>query len=429
MAPVQNPFNFTPLTEPVSNVSPDAPGSPFNPGLAYLLAQCCELTYQQFATGTISASDIESLQLEGLLAGSTITVANLTPFTVSEALGPASVAQEAATYVTLPSGFGCQVTVSGFTIVVIALRGTQTWEEWFDDADAFPAAFAGLTPLSGGLGSVHSGFYDYYTIGTAGVTAAAGNEVSSNVSLRAAGSIAQQVGTFLSGFQNADVFVTGHSLGAATAGLCALDIAYNFTGNAASTSVLTLASPRIAVGVAADGIGIPTLGNEQSLVANFQSLVNTSWAVVHSCDIIPILPPAVTNIGPLTLTCVQATDTLSAPGSGATATASISNGSVTSISVSQGSNYSGSAVPIISIAPSDNGGFNATAYASIDIFGTMSITVVNGGSDYTVAPKVQILNTLPQTVINFCAQTGDVGENHACVSTYVPYMQQLGNGF
>ena len=160
-----------------------------------------------------------------------------------------------------------------------------------------------------------------------------------------------------------------------------------------------------------------------------RSLVSASWAVVHSCDIIPILPPAVTNLGPLTLSCAHATDTISAPGSGATATASISNGSVTSISVNQGSNYSGSAAPIIAIAPSDNAGINATAYASVDIFGTITVNVVNGGSGYTTAPQVQILNTLPQTVINFCAQTGDIEGNHSCISTYLPYMQQLGNGF
>jgi hypothetical protein len=32
-------------------------------------------------------------------------------------------------------------------------------------------------------------------------------------------------------------------------------------------------------------------------------------------------------------------------------------------------------------------------------------------------------------VINFCAQTGDIGNNHSCVITYIPYVQALAGGF
>src|SRR5947207_286250 len=304
MTTTSYPFNFTSLIEPTSSVSANPPGAPFDAGMAYFLGQCCELTYQQFATGSITASDIQSLTLAGSLTGYSISsVSSLTPFTVSEELGPASVPEEAGTYVTLPAGCGALLTFSGsnpFTIVVIALRGTQTWEEWIEDVDAFPTPFAGLTPTNGGLGSVHSGFYGYYTVGTAGATASPGNDLSPTLSNRASGSIAQQICGFIAAFTNVNVYVTGHSLGAATAGLCALDIAYNFTDYASSVSVVTLASPRIAVGVAADGIDIPTLGNQQNLVANFQSLVQNSWAIVHSCDIVPILPPSSTALSALT---------------------------------------------------------------------------------------------------------------------------------
>jgi hypothetical protein len=57
--------------------------------------------------------------------------------------------------------------------------------------------------------------------------------------------------------------------------------------------------------------------------------------------------------------------------------------------------------------------------------------VTNGGSGYTSAPSVEIISTggLPQNVINFCAQTGDIGCNHGCVNTYVPYLAALAANF
>src|SRR6185436_8802821 len=108
----------------------------------------------------------------------------------------------------------------------MATRGTRTWSEWFDDADAIPVPFAGALPLNAGLGSVHGGFYGLYTIGTDGTPAASGQELSPTVSQRAAGSIAAQVGEYVSGLtQQLPVYVTGHSLGGALATLCALDVA------------------------------------------------------------------------------------------------------------------------------------------------------------------------------------------------------------
>lgn len=61
----------------------------------------------------------------------------------------------------------------------------------------------------------------------------------------------------------------------------------------------------------------------------------------------------------------------------------------------------------------------------------MSMDVTNDGSGYTSAPSVQIINSgsLTQNVLRFCAQTGDIGCNHSCTNTYVPYLAQLAAGF
>ncbi|MGQ0592372.1 MAG: hypothetical protein ACT4QB_06890, partial [Gammaproteobacteria bacterium] len=33
------------------------------------------------------------------------------------------------------------------------------------------------------------------------------------------------------------------------------------------------------------------------------------------------------------------------------------------------------------------------------------------------------------TPVAYCAQMGSIGANHSCSGTYVPYLQQLANGF
>src|SRR6185312_2169226 len=386
--------SFTPLVEPTSNVTPNPPAAPFDVAKAYLLGQCCSLTYAQFDQGSISISDFVSLIYQGY----SVSASNLQGFTVSEANEPGPNPGDVGDYYQAQAGFGVQLTLtpnnngSAENIIVIALRGTRTWTEWFDDAEAIPVPFAGaLSLLNAGLGSVHGGFYGLYTIGTNGATAATGQELSPTVSQRAGGSIAAQVGAYLNGLtQQLPVYVTGHSLGGALATLCALDVAYNFPSKFAEIFMYSLASPRVAAGLSDSfGVPIPTLGNPEMFVGYYQSYVPNSYRIVHAADIIPILPPQSTTLGPLTLTCAHVTDQYLLVGSGATATASIQDGAVTSIQVTnQGSGYSRESTLPVYI--SGGGGAGALAQGSTDLFETVSVKVLYGGSGYTSAPNVAL---------------------------------------
>lgn len=427
------PFTF--LVEPTDSVTQSPPPAPFDAGMAYLLGQCCSLTYAQFDQNSIDTADFSTLSLLGSLAGYTVTASNLQPFTASEANEPGPTTGDVGDYDQVMAGFGVQLTLTppnngaAENIIILALRGTRTWDEWFNNVDAFPVPFAGVSGTHAGLGSVHAGFYADYTIGIDGKVAASDQELSPTISQRAAGSLAAQVATYVSALSSKPpIYVTGHSLGGALATLCALDIAYNFGQTFSQIYMYSLASPRVAVGVS-DSFGIPilTLGNQQGFISNYQIYVPNSYQIVHAADIIPILGPLATSLGPLLLSCAQITDEYQVPGSGAQATAVLTDDSVSSITLDN-SNYTGysSSFPP-RVVLSGGGGVGATARASVSFFGDLSFTVTNSGSGYTSAPQVQILTrgSFLQNVVNFCAQTGDIGNNHGCVITYVPYLLEL----
>jgi hypothetical protein len=288
------PFQFTTLVQPTATVGTTPPAEPFDAGIAYLMGQCCTLTYNQFDAGTITAADFTSLDLTGSLAGYSATVSNLTPFTISEAIEPGPTPGDVGDYTTVQGGFGVLLTLTQQgqptkELTVIALRGTRSFAEWLDDASFIPVPFAGnISALEAGLGSVHGGFYGDYTVGTNGAAAAPGQELSSDVSQRAPGSLAAQVGAYVGGLSGAAVYVTGHSLGAAVATLCALDVAHTFSGSAASLALYALASPRVAVGLSDSfGVSIPTLGNLDWLLMNFQKLVPNAYQIVHAATSYP----------------------------------------------------------------------------------------------------------------------------------------------
>ncbi len=160
----QPPLPFTLLTEESTNTTMALPGG-FDPMTAWLLAQCSTPTYQQYDTAT--PPDLSSLTL----TGATITSGTPQLLTVSEANGPDASPNFPGSYTTLPVGFVVAISQSGVSsksslppqFIVVTLRGTQTWDEWMDDAEAFPD-FYGNT---GGL--VHSGIYGMYTVGTLSV--------------------------------------------------------------------------------------------------------------------------------------------------------------------------------------------------------------------------------------------------------------------
>lgn len=425
-----SPFTFTQLVEPAGNVTQTPPAAPFSSTMAYLMGQCCSLTYVQFDNGLNAPLDFSSLALSGY----TITASKSQALSVYEANEPGPTTGDVGDYTQLPAGFIVQLALApaggGQTqnIIVVALRGTRTWEEWFSDADGLPAAFAAPDSLSSGLGSVHAGFYGLYTLGVDGAKVT--NPLNSTWSQRASGSIAYQVGQYMSGLSNSlPIYVTGHSLGGALAALCALDISYNFSSNFSAIFMYSLASPRVAAGLS----DVPTLNNQEGFLSRYQFYVPNSYAIIHAADLIPILPPTSVSLGPLTLSFAHVTDPYQIDGSGATATATIGSGSVTSVSVD---NSNSSGYSDLSFAPlvvfSGGGGSGAAATASVGLVdGDVSVTVTNGGTGYTSAPAVQIVSSgsLAQNAVSFCAQTGDIGMNHSCANTYVPYLQQLAGGF
>ena len=342
-------FQFTTLTEPPNNTETLPAG--FNANMAWLLGQCCNLTYQQYDTAT--PPDVSSLTLG---TGVTITTSLLAPFSVSEANGPQSTMSDPGDYTTVPAGFAVVVSQSGLPspfpaqFIVVALRGTQTWDEWISDAEAYPDVFA-----SGNLGLalVHSGIYGFYVTGSFGVSSQTPlDPLQSN---RAPGSIAYQVAGYFAQTSlpaNLPIYVTGHSLGGALAPMSAWDVASILKPAGSTVSMYSLAAPRCILGFAFPSLSVlATIGTSYALQP-YQAAVPNSFRIVHACDIVPVLPPStiVSNTS-LSVTTAHVTDSYS-----------IGN-----------QNYPG----------------------------------------------------LAQNVVTFCAQTRDLGGNHSCLLTYLPYVQWL----
>lgn len=289
-------FAFTQLTEPSSYASPSLPPAPFSASMAALLGQCCVLTYEQ----------LKGVNIASLLPPGYSLVAELTvPEAVTVDAGASGY------YVTVPAGF---VLTNG-SANIIALRGTQTLPEWFDDIEVLP------TPWAQGdnngqyysslefapYGLVHAGFYHYYNLGTQGalpVIAYHGIIDETYSYSRPPGSLAQQIAALGStqGFNPAlPLYVTGHSLGAAAAALCAMDVAVNLDINvvthASNVSLYALACPNVAAGVVADNRVLKDILNIPSSVFanNFGGAVKQCWLFANSCDVIPIMPPPSTD--------------------------------------------------------------------------------------------------------------------------------------
>lgn len=440
MSSNQPSVTFTHLVEPTASVTQNPPPAPFDAQMAYLLGQCCSLTYTQFDAGLDWTPDFSGLTLP---AYSAISASNAHTFSVYEANEPGPTTGDVGDYDLVTAGFGVQLqlTPSGGgaaqDIIVIALRGSRTFDEWMNNADAFPTSFAYNSGDLTSLGSVHAGFYGLYTIGTNGQALneqgqPVDNLLDPQVSHRAVGSIAYQVGAYVGSLSdNLPIYVTGHSLGGALATLCALDIAYNFAKHFSELYMYSLASPRIAVSLTDSfGIPIPYLDDGELFLANYQTYVPNSYRIVHASDIVPILPPLSFALGPLSLTCAHVTDQYQITDTGAAATAHIQNDAVSSIDVTnEGFGYTYTDTFPVSL--SGGGGTGAIAQAYVDGWDELAVNVIYGGVNYTSAPAVSFPSSgsLAQNVVNFCAQTGDIGGNHSCTNTYVPYLAQLAAGF
>lgn len=341
-------FAFTQLTESPSNASP-APPQGFDAVIAFLLGKCCNLTYTQFAAGTQQLSPEQITNAIGPDFNCTQVGDGITS---SEELTAGSEIGQPGEFTTVPVGFAlrCSPASGGQSFNVIALRGTQTLSEWVEDAEGIPTAFhignrngkyyfrAEIAPL----GMVHGGFYTLYNQGTDGTEP---QEVVHDEAwaeyTRPTGSIAQQIATLVTQLDTSlPLYVTGHSLGAALAVICAMDIATNFPKSfpAGQLSMYNLAGPLVAAGIKAFGFGV----SSSTFVSAYNNAVPVSFRIVHSADIVPILPPVCTSLGSeLMLEFAHVTD----------------------------------------------------------------------------------------NAVNFIAQTGSIGGNHACTDTYVHYLKKLALGF
>ncbi len=164
-----------------------------------------------------------------------------------------SVLEAQETGVVVPFGF---VATKG-TNAYVVIRGTLTPFEWLDDATIVPAPFAT------DWGNTTKGFKGIY------------NQLSPIV--------IQTITTLKSAGAFADLYVTGHSLGAALAHLAAADI---FIQRKVSGTSYTLAGPRT---------GDPTFA------AAFAGAGLQTWRIFNTEDIVPTLPLSTPDLTPQNL--------------------------------------------------------------------------------------------------------------------------------
>lgn len=286
-------LSYTHLTQPHDTVSPVAPAG-FDRAIAYALAQACALSYQQYAQYP------KVLPTSGRFANGEAWEMVGAPFTTSEAL-----VGHNGTYRTVPIGFVMKVTPTGTAprpYNVICLRGTRSTTEWLNDAEAVPEPFRvgtkngeGYGDLLHDVGAVHGGFLKRYQIGTDGAQPQESKIGAYMTYSRPDGSIAQQVYDIVTGQidQTLPLFVTGHSLGAALAVLCAMDVGTNMPDSyaAAELNMINFAGPLVAAGVEFYGVPIPPFDTPVKFVDAYNAVVNSSWRVVNAADLVPMLPP------------------------------------------------------------------------------------------------------------------------------------------
>ena len=150
--------------------------------------------------------------------------------------------------------FGFIASKGDATYVVI--RGTQTPLEWFDDASIQPV------PFNAGWGNTTVGFMTIHR------------------------QIFPEIHKFFS--QPAaplqQVFITGHSLGAALANLVVADLAFNqLLANVQATKVYTFSGPRL---------------GDSVFAARFRALGLAAWRIFNTEDLVPTLPLSTLAVDP-----------------------------------------------------------------------------------------------------------------------------------
>jgi triacylglycerol lipase len=156
---------------------------------------------------------------------------------------------------------------------VVALRGTATTMEWWDD---FHWDLVPFTQVSDG-GNVAEGFHDIYN--TIGTMTPGQQESTSAAAENLAEDVAQAATSALAGLDPGDLpmVVTGHSLGGALATLLVADLTAN---TALKPQAWTFASPK---------------AGDSAFAARYGGLSTVSWRIYNQVDIVPYFPVDVTD--------------------------------------------------------------------------------------------------------------------------------------
>jgi triacylglycerol lipase len=155
---------------------------------------------------------------------------------------------------------------------VVALRGTESTMEWWDD---FHWDLVPFTQVPNG-GNVAQGFYDIYSsIGTM----APGQGGTSAPSAFAAEVAQAATAGLAAGLDPASLplVVTGHSLGGALATLLVTDL---YATTARKPQAWTFASPHV---------------GDATFAARYGGLITVSWRIYNQVDVVPYFPMDISN--------------------------------------------------------------------------------------------------------------------------------------
>ena len=226
------------------------PVDPMNPATAVTWGPFIQAAYEQFVS---APGQVNPAAITNMPAGYTL----VRTIQMTDSFGPV---QSRVFY-----GF---VAVGGTpTTAVVALRGTATTTEWWND---FQWDLVPFTQVPGG--NVAQGFWDIYnTFGTM----IPGQQQSTPAPATFAADVAEAAtGGLAGGVDPAGlpIVVTGHSLGGALATLLVADLTAN---TPLKPQAWTFASPKV---------------GDAAFAARYGALSTVSWRIYNQVDVVPYFP-------------------------------------------------------------------------------------------------------------------------------------------